>query len=99
MNNELALLKAMLNKDFYDTHKGIRCPDGIFSKDNRKIKQTLDYAMTTYGRDLTLSELEALFFVQNGSMTTATKTVYRDLFVKMGREQPMNEDIAQELLS
>ncbi len=99
MNNELALLKSLLNKDFYDNHKGVRCPDAIFSKDNRKIKNTLDYAMTTYERDITVSELEALFFVQNSTLTTATKVIYRDLFSKMAREQPMNEDIAQEVLS
>ena len=42
---ELALIRSLMNKDFYDDHKGIRCPDKIFTKDVRKIKQTVDYAM------------------------------------------------------
>ena len=35
---ELALIKTMMNKEFYERHKGIRCPDKIFTKDTRKIK-------------------------------------------------------------
>ena len=50
---ELALIRTLMDKEFYDNHKGIRCPDKIFTKDVRKIKQTLDYAMDTY--DTTLS--------------------------------------------
>jgi hypothetical protein len=34
---ELALIKTLLDRDFYEQHKGIRCPDKIFSKDVRKI--------------------------------------------------------------
>ena len=50
---ELALIRTLMDKDFYDNNKGIRCPDELFSKDVRKIKQTLDYAMHTYERTLT----------------------------------------------
>ena len=39
---ELALIRTLLDRDFYNQHKGIRCPDKIFSKDVRKIKQALD---------------------------------------------------------
>ena len=59
---ELALIRTLMDKEFYDNHKGIRCPDKIFTKDVRKIKQTLDYAMDTYEKTLTPSELEALFY-------------------------------------
>ena len=37
---ELALIKTLLNKDFHASHRGIRCPDELFTKDVRKIKQT-----------------------------------------------------------
>jgi|TARA_R110002124_G_C8916540_1_gene510907 replicative DNA helicase len=96
---ELALIRTLMDKDFYDNNKGIRCPDELFSKDVRKIKQTLDYAMHTYERTLTASELEALFFANNSTMTTATKQVYNDLFKRVGREEPMNKAIADEVLS
>ena len=96
---ELALIRTMLDKDFYENHKGIRCPDKIFSKDARKIKQTLDYAMDTYGKSITPTELEALFFVNNTSMTTANKLVFSELFQKVAREKPLSTDIADDVLS
>jgi len=96
---ELALIRTLMNKEFYDDNKGIRCPDELFSKDVRKIKQTLDYAMNTYDRTLTSSELEALFFANNSTMTTANKQVYNDLFKRVSREESMNKDIADEVMS
>ena len=58
-----------MQKDFYDEHKGSRCPDRLFSKDVRKIKGTLDQAMGKHERNLSLTELQALFFSDNGTMT------------------------------
>lgn len=99
MNKELALLKTLLQKDFYDDHKGIRCPDKIFTKDMRKIKQTIDYAMQTYETDLSVAEIEALFFARNSSLTTANKVLYQDAFTAMQKENALNKDIAEEVLS
>ncbi len=99
MSSEFALLRTLMQKDFYDTHKGIRCPDELFTKDIRKIKQTLDYAMETYGEDVTPSEIEALFFAHNSTLTTATKLVYRDIFTKIAKEQPMSVPVAEEVMS
>jgi replicative DNA helicase len=96
---ELALLRTLMNKEFYEDHKGIRCPDKIFTKDIRKVKQTLDYAIDTYQKDLTPAEIEALFFANNSSMTTATKEAYRDIFRKIQREQPLSKEIAEDVLS
>ena len=42
---ELALLKSLLNKDFYDEYKGDKCPHRLFSKDLGKIKTLIDEAM------------------------------------------------------
>ena len=96
---ELALLRSLMNKEFYEDHKGIRCPDKIFTKDLRKIKKTLEYAMATYKRSLTPVELEALFFANNNAMTTANKQVYEDIFRKISREEPLSKDIAEDVLS
>ena len=96
---ELSLLRTMLSKDFYEQHKGIRCPDRIFTMDVRKIKQALDQAMEVYGSDLSVQELEALFYTMNKSMTTATKTAFADLFRKMEKSAPISNDIAEEVLS
>ena len=95
---ELALIKTLLNREFYEQHKGIRCPDKIFTKDVRKIKQTLDAAMREYDGDLNPSDLEALFYAQNQTMTTATKTSYNDLFRKLNNEDTIKNEIADNVL-
>ena len=96
---ELALLRSLMQKDFYDEHKGSKCPDRLFSKDVRKIKSTLDEAMGKHERNLSLTELQALFFSSNGTLTSANKTSYEVLFTKLSREEPMNNEIAKEVLS
>tara|TARA_B100000900_G_scaffold247718_1_gene210767 strand:- start:382 stop:1605 length:1224 start_codon:yes stop_codon:yes gene_type:complete len=96
---ELALIRSLMQKDFYEDHKGSKCPDRLFSKDVRKIKNTLDEAMGKHERNLSLTELQALFFSDNGTMTSANKSSFEVLFSKLSKEEPMNNDIAKEVLS
>jgi|TARA_R110000751_G_scaffold23750_1_gene65422 replicative DNA helicase len=95
---ELALLRTLMDKDFYANHRGIRTPDKLFTKDVRKIKNTIDYAMETYEKNLTVPELEGLFFTHNATITTANKETYKSLFQKIDRQEPMSEAIAEEVL-
>ena len=88
-----------MTKDFYDDHRGIRCPDKLFSKDMRKIKNSVDYAMKTYNRTVTPDEVEVLFMSNNPTLTTAQKQAYGDLFTRIKKESPLGNDIAQEVLS
>tara|TARA_R110000823_G_scaffold258187_1_gene379718 strand:+ start:52 stop:1278 length:1227 start_codon:yes stop_codon:yes gene_type:complete len=99
MMHELALIKTMMNKEIYDDNKGIRFPDKLFGKDLRKIKHTLEYAMQTYDKSLTTATLEALFFANNGTMTTANKEVFKDLFKKIEKETPLDKAITSDVLS
>ena len=96
---ELALVCSLMDKSFYDEHRGARCPDRLFSKDTRKIKQAVDKAMDRYERTVTPDEIEALFMSDNPSLTTAQKQAYSSLFRKIKTEQKMGSDIAQEVLS
>ena len=96
---ELALLKTMMDRDFYEAHKGSKCPDELFGKDVRRIKQALDSAMKNYEGSLGLSDLQAVFNVQNQSMTRATRTAYDDLFERMDKLDKIKDDIAQDTLS
>jgi hypothetical protein len=96
---ELALLRTLMDKDFHDNHKGIRCPNNIFSKDGRKVKATIDNAITKYGRSVTPIEVEALFFSKNPTITTAQKTSYQTIFDQVDREAVMGADIAGDVLS
>ena len=88
-----------MDKDFYDEHRGARCPDRLFSKDVRRIKQSIDTAMDRYERTVTPAEIEALFMANNPTLTTAQKTAYSHLFGQVSKEQPMGSDVAQEVLS
>ena len=58
---ELAILKSLLNKKFYDDYRGAKCPAKIFSRENIKIKELIDAAMQKYPRDLTVDEVAGLF--------------------------------------
>ena len=88
-----------MDKEFYDEHRGAKCPDRLFTKDVRKIKTSIDSAMQRYERTVTPDEIEALFMSNNPTMTTAQKGAYSSLFYKIKKEQPMGKDIAQEVLS
>tara|TARA_R110002167_G_scaffold319050_1_gene524747 strand:- start:34 stop:360 length:327 start_codon:yes stop_codon:yes gene_type:complete len=96
---ELALLRSLMDKEFYDEHRGARCPDRLFSKDSRKIKQAIDSAMDRYERTITPDEIEALFMSNNPSLTTAQRQAYSVLFMSIKKEQPLGGDVAQEVLS
>ena len=96
---ELSLLRSLMNKDFYEDHRGARCPDRLFSKDARTIKHTIDKAIKKYDRDVTPDELEALFLSSNPAMTTAQKHGYSALFNDIKRQKPMGADIAQDVLA
>ena len=96
---ELSLIRSLMDRSFYDDHRGARCPDRLFSKDVRKIKQAIDAAMDRYERTVTPDEIEALFISNNPTMTTAQKQAYSSLFHKIKQEQPMGSDVAQEVLS
>jgi len=88
-----------MDKSFYDDHRGARCPDRLFSKDVRKIKQAIDSAMDKYERTVTPDEIEALLMSNNPTFTTAQKQAYSSLFAQIKKEQPMGSDVAQEVLS
>ena len=96
---ELSLIRSLMDREFYDEHRGAKCPDRLFSKDVRKIKQAIDKAMDRYERTVTPDEIEALFMSNNPTMTTAQKQAYGSLFNQIKRELPMGGDVAQEVLS
>jgi len=96
---ELSIIRSLMDKSFYDDHRGSKCPPRLFSKDARKIKEAIDTAMDRYERTVTPDEVEALFLANNPTLTTAQKQGYVSLFSQIKREQPMGSDIAQEVLS
>ena len=95
---ELALIRSLMDKEFYDNHRGSKCPSRLFSKDVRKIKATIDNAMDRYSRNITPNEIEALFMANNSTLTTAQKQAYSHLFQQIVKEKPMGADVAQDVL-
>ena len=96
---ELSLLKTLMNKEFYELHKGIKCPDKIFTKDVRKVKKVLDYAMETYDQGISLADLEALFYATNKTLTTSNKEQYKKIFQKIANSSALNKDVANDVIS
>ena len=96
---ELSLIRSLMDRSFYEDHRGAKCPNRLFSKDVRRIKETIDNAMDRYERTVTPDEVEALFMSSNPTMTTAQKEAFSSLFNKIKKEQPMGSDVAQEVLS
>ena len=95
---ELALLKSLLNKEFYNEVRS-RCPDKIFGKDLRKIKAVIDHAMEQYDRDMTPDEIKSLFFAENATLTTAQKHAYEMQFTNINKTDALGTDVAQDVLS
>ena len=96
---ELSILRSLMDKEFYDNHRGAKCPDRLFGTDNRKIKKAIDNAMDKYGRSVVPEEIEALFLSDNPTMTTAQKQSFQHLFSQIKKEHPLGSDVAQEVLS
>ena len=96
---ELALIRSLMDKDFYDDHRGAKCPDRLFSKDVRRIKSIIDSAMGKYESSVNPDEIEALFLSGNPTLTTAQKTSFISLFQQIKKEKTMGSDVAQEVLS
>jgi replicative DNA helicase len=96
---ELALIRSLMNKEFYEDHRGARCPDKLFSADVRKIKKAVDKAMDRYNRTVTPDEVQALFISSNPSITPAQKQSYDGLFHSIKKADPLGNDVAGEVLS
>jgi hypothetical protein len=96
---ELSIIKSLLDKEFYDEYRGAKCPTKLFTKEVGKIKSVVDDAMTKYGRDLTIDEVEGLFFTHDPTLTTSQKHAYKGLFEKLRREEKIGHDVAQDILA
>tara|TARA_R110000787_G_scaffold6262_1_gene22154 strand:+ start:2842 stop:4065 length:1224 start_codon:yes stop_codon:yes gene_type:complete len=95
---QLGLLKSLHSKDFYEATK-LRVSDTFFGSDELKIKHVIDETMLEHKRDLTETEVSAIFFANHPSLTTSDKNNYTDMFMRIKKEQPMGEDVIQGVLT
>ena len=96
---EQQILRSLLNKKFYDSVRGGKCPTQVFTKDLRKIKETIDYAIEEFDRDLTIDEIKGLFFSKNPTLTTSQKHQYELIFKQIESSSVVGSDVANEVLS
>lgn len=95
---ELALLKTLINREFYKNNRNLAKEKIFRSKETRVIKNCVDKAMLDYENELNVSDIEALFFSQNSALTTAQKETYQGLFRQISKVEPLNADVAQNVL-
>ena len=93
---ETALVRTLLNKDFYSNNKRVAKTE-LFQGELQKIKVHLDEIMKEYDRDISPSELEATFLSSFPYITTAQRGIYRGLFKKISDEQPLGDDLASNV--
>ena len=97
---ELSLIRSLMDKEFYDEHRGARCPDQLVQQ-----RRTEDQAVYRqgYGQPTSVALpllrsrpclwLTILHLLQHRNRRTAA------LFNKVTKEVPMGSDVAQEVLS
>jgi len=96
---EYNLIKTLISdKEFYNSHQGILCPEKLFTKNVRRVKHTLDEAVQTYDT-CSLADVEALFYSSNKTMTTANKKLFYDIFRKIESSSVLNKEVAEDVMS
>ena len=95
---ELALLRTLMDREFYKNNRNLAKEKIFRSKETRSIKSVIDRAMVDYENELGPSDIEALFFSQNTTLTTAQKESYQVIFRKIDVAERLNVDVAQNVL-
>jgi len=95
---ELALLRTLISRDFYEENKGIAKEKIFRSKETKAIKNVIDFAMLKYKNSINVSDVEAIFFTSNSTLTTTQKEIYASLFRKIEGATPLNKEVAQDVL-
>jgi len=92
----LELVKALCNKDIYNTVGSI--PVTAFDKEPKRIVEAIISAQETYTKDLQISEIETLFFSDNSLLTKAQEDTYKLLFAKMRYAEDISLAVAKDVM-
>jgi len=96
---EEKLLRSLMDYSFHEEFNSFKCPDVIFTKEGKKIKQAIEAAHHLYKRSLEPSEVEALYLSQNPTLTTSQQGEVSDLFEAIQAVSVLGKDVAQDILS
>lgn len=91
------ILGFCLNADFFGRVKNI-IDRSMFEKEMRDIFDTLTYAHTKYGKDLTTGELASLFNDRNPAMPEATRNKVHETIATLATGNTDNTDLHFDLV-
>lgn len=92
---ELHLLKALLNKEIYNTYINL-IPDTLFTDEALTLFKALKNLKVSLSTDLTVPELSLYFYTINPTLTTAQKHLYETLFQKLILLEPISYEVAEK---
>ena len=95
---DTAILKSLLQYEFYEQNKG-RLNRKLFSDEIRSLYQTLVTAHETFQHDLTSKELYKIWEVENPVSTRAEKADIEDVLSLIDLEEEYSTDIAGDVTS
>ena len=92
------ILGFCLNFDFFSRVKNI-LDRTMFERELRDIFDTLTFAHTNYGKDVTIQELVALFNDRNPAMPESSRRNVVDMILQLERGNPDNGDLHLDIVN
>jgi len=97
MSLEKSLLKSLFNNKFYEEVKPY-CVDRLFPDTVQMVWGSLKYAHDNYKKDVSPTELKAVFIATNPTATTAQKQVFDILVGEVSEAETISLDVAKDTI-
>lgn len=91
------ILKKLLSAEFYEQNKN-RINENLFEQEAKDLFRTIKTAQEKYGRDLSITEVSALYDNDNPIATEAYKVGVRDLIDVVKHTDDISTDVASDLV-
>jgi len=99
----LKLIKALLNKEFYDKYRHKLSKKYFISDNNAKdLFKTIEKAYETLTKDLTVDSLRELHYSYNPAITASNKAVLEELFTELSNldlTKESSEEVLKQTIS
>lgn len=91
------ILKKLLSTEFYEQNKN-RINEGLFEQEAKDLFRTIKKAQEKYQRDLSITEVSALYDNDNPIATEAYKVGVRDLIDTIKHTEDISFEVANDLV-
>ena len=91
------ILKKLLSTEFYEQNKN-RINEGVFEQESKDLFRTIKKAQEKYQRDLSITEVSALYDNDNPIATEAYKVGVRDLIDTIKHTEDISSEVANDLV-